>query len=158
MKRKNVARALVAAAAVPAFLMGTAGQSFADGNVTWHNGTGDWLGTIASGNNRGAVVTGLSGGGNSWHDQQNSDGSWNEVSNYLPGYCLTGYYRSVYTEPCNATKDGTNWWERWYEISTPTGWKLQNRETGYILDDDGNGNIYANVNDAGDGDRNQRWH
>jgi hypothetical protein len=147
-----MAKVAVFAAAIPALVLGASGVASADGNVTWVNAK--WSG-YRLGNSGGKVF--LGNATFSWHDVQNSDGSWNEVSN-LDGQCLTGYYTQIYTEPCNSGKDGTNWWERWYEVSTNSGWKLKNRETGYILDAGDPGNVYGNATDYGDGDPNQRWH
>ncbi|MGW6876059.1 hypothetical protein ACWGHA_27435 [Streptomyces xanthophaeus] len=157
MKNKALKAIAVSAAIIPV-LLATSGSASADGNVTWSNKrTGKYIGTMASGPNKGKVYNNLSGGANSWYDQRNSDGSYNQVSRYLPGYCLTAYGSEVYTEKCNATPDGTNWYQRWYEVSTATGWKLQNKQSGAILDDNGNGTIYANGTDYGNSNLNQRW-
>ncbi|WP_329467096.1 hypothetical protein [Streptomyces sp. NBC_01431] len=155
MKKMNIAKSLLVAAVIPTLLMAASGSASAGTGVTWKNGqTGYYLLADKAGS---VWDSDLTNDQNVWSDISNSDGSWNEVNAYN-AQCLTGYYRQVYTENCNYGTDGTNWWERWYEISTSTGWKLQNRETGYILDDDGHGDVYANSNDVGNSDHNQRWH
>ncbi|MEW2490389.1 hypothetical protein [Streptomyces sp. NPDC048411] len=151
---RKLAKSIVMAAAVPVLLAATAIPAQADGSVTWRNNKTDrWLSAARSGS---SIVTGSvlwDGPNSNWYDIQNSDGSWNEQGGLG---CLTGYGRQVYTEPCDSRRDMTNWWQRWYEISTPTGWKLQNKQTNYILDDAGNGAIYANENDVSTS-KNQRW-
>ncbi|MFE9571789.1 hypothetical protein ACFYMW_25235 [Streptomyces sp. NPDC006692] len=153
---KNIAKALVIAAAVPALVMTASGAASADGWVSWTNNNSnlllqaDFNGTV-----KGAAFPSSSSSWSAdWFDTQNSDGSWNEA-NGASGGCLVGYYRQVYTEACHAYRDGTNSWQRWSEISTNTGWKLQNRQTGYVLDDAGSGGIYANEKDWNNS--NQRW-
>ncbi|MFI1165786.1 hypothetical protein ACH4UM_19765 [Streptomyces sp. NPDC020801] len=154
MKQKLV-KSLLAVAAVPALVAVASAPAQADGWVTWKNvKTGNYLLFDGNGNVKGGWAAPGTSWDYDWYDFQNSDGSYNEAPG--GGNCLTGYYRQVYTESCNARRDQTNWWQRWYEISTSTGWKLKNRETGYILDDEGHGGIYANVNDV-NSSQNQRW-
>ncbi|MFJ4093040.1 hypothetical protein ACIPYS_15775 [Kitasatospora sp. NPDC089913] len=91
-----------------------------------------------------------------WYDEQTNDGSY--VERGAIRTCLTNYNDLVYTEPCDgdASANASNWYQRWYEISTPTGWKLQNRMTGRILDSNEYGQVYT-LGDFGDSDLNQRW-
>ncbi|MEV0412591.1 hypothetical protein AB0I68_17730 [Streptomyces sp. NPDC050448] len=153
MKQKMV-RALVLAAAVPV-LVAVAAPAQADGWVTWRNKQTDrWLSSYDDGSVRGDEVQSVSDW-DGWLEIQNGDGSYNLQAHHS-GKCLVGYYRQVYTEDCNPRRDQTNSWQRWDEISTSTGWKLRNRQTGYILDDEGHGGIYANVNDVNTS-KNQRW-
>ncbi|WP_405882619.1 hypothetical protein OG762_31030 [Streptomyces sp. NBC_01136] len=154
MKKLNVVRSLLVGAAIPSLLMVTSGSASADGyGITWRNGkTGNYLTAYYNGKvGDDAHYQGES----DWNDIENSDGTWNEVNVHL-GQCLTGYYAQVYTENCNSGTNGTNSWERWYEWPTSTGWELKNVETGYILDDDGYDNVYANSTDWANS--NQRWH
>ncbi|MFF3389998.1 hypothetical protein ACFYW1_03450 [Streptomyces sp. NPDC002669] len=151
MKRQTIIRPLLIAMTIPALTLAISSPASADGYITWQNKRTNKYLT--------ATDDGVRGDSNrtdnaTWVDIANSDGSYNEWS---PGRgCLTGYYRSVYTEPCSSGQsDATNWWQRWWEISTSSGWKLQNRQTGYVLDDDGYGNIYANSTDWNNS--NQRW-
>ncbi|MEV5283503.1 hypothetical protein ACFYMW_25230 [Streptomyces sp. NPDC006692] len=145
------------AAAIPALVVAASGSASADDWVSWKNAKSGKLLIFGISDHLGEVKGGVPGTGwdYEWWDIQNSDGSWNETQGTNPGRCLTGYYRQVYTEPCNAWRDGTNSWQRWSEISTSTGWKLQNRQTGYVLDDEGSGGIYANETDWNNS--NQRW-
>ncbi|MEU9986247.1 hypothetical protein AB0E10_05435 [Streptomyces sp. NPDC048045] len=150
-----MAKALLVATAVPALLVSTSAAASADGWVTWKN---QKSGLYLTANNSGAVkgdwaMPGVNETAYQWYDTSNSDGSYNESNGY--GMCLVGYYRQVYTEGCNSRRDQTNWWQRWYEISTSSGWKLKNRQTGWILDDEGHGGIYANSGDYNNS--NQRW-
>ncbi len=162
--KAKIAKACMVAMAIPALVMATSGSASADDWVTWRNGKTSLYLTYGWGDYQGQVKGGLGGTGweTSWWDQANSDGSWNETTGTYDssglGRCLTGYYQQVYTESCNANSDQTNWWERWKEISTSTGWELKNVETGDVLDDNGSGGIYANSNDVGNSDANQRWH
>jgi hypothetical protein len=156
--KKSVSKMLLTVAAVPAMIVAAAGSASAasSGNVTWKGGwSGQWL---CSQVDYGPVTTcwNQSAQGVPWTDRQNSDGSWNEVDQW--GRCLTGYWTSVYVESCNSASNGTNNWERWNEISTATGWKLKNVQTGYILDEDNNYHVYANATDYGNSDAHQRWH
>ncbi len=155
MKQKIV-KTLLVAATLPALLIGTSTSAFADGQVWWvNNKTGkdlmyDSYGNVWGGRYDPEVRN------HDWYETLNSDGTWNIGNGF--GHCLTAYERSVYTERCNAAANQTNAWQRWKEIKTPTGWKLKNLQSGWILDDDGYGHIYANSNDVGDSDLNQRWH
>ncbi|MFI9254638.1 hypothetical protein [Streptomyces sp. NPDC053069] len=159
--KKKMAKALIAAAAVPALLVATSGSASADDWVMWQNAKSHLFLTHGWGDYQGQVKGGMGGTGwePQWWDIQNSDGSWNETAGTNetpgPGRCMTGYWRQVYTEPCNPYRDQTNNWQRWREIPTNTGWKLQNVQTGWILDDEGHGGIYANDHDYGNA--NQRW-
>ncbi|WP_037624084.1 hypothetical protein [Streptomyces aureus] len=157
-KKPGLITALLTTMTVAATLMTATGSANANSGdlVTWKNHKTNYFLTFE----KGGIVKGNYGTGsnNHWQEIKNSDGSWNLITDDGYRYCLTGYYRQVYTEPCDGAPNGTNTWERWYEIPTQTGWALKNRQTGYILDDDGNGNIYANSNDVGNSDPNQRWY
>ncbi|MFJ4672774.1 hypothetical protein [Kitasatospora purpeofusca] len=66
---------------------------------------------------------------------------------------MTAYWNnSVYIEGCNSASP--NSYEKWWEISTSTGWKLQNVATNLILDSNSAGSVYAIGNNDGN---NQRW-
>lgn len=156
---KKTLRAILVAAAVPALVMTASGSASADNWVTWKNvKSGLWLSYER-------VGTGVKGdlGGTSWEPDwwqvSNSDNSWNMTTGTYnsdgSGRCLTGYYRQIYTEKCWPYRDQTNWWQRWYEFPTEDGWKLKNRQTGWTLDDAGNGGIYGNETDYNNA--NQRW-
>lgn len=159
---KKIAKALLVAVAVPALVLTASGAASADDWVHWKNAkSGQYL-LYGVSDYKGQVKGGQPGTGweYEWWDIQNSDGSWAQTTGVIEttgmGRCLTGYWRDVYTEPCNANRDQTNWWQRWYEIPVGSGWKLQNRQTGYILDDEGHGGIYANKDDFNNA--NQRWY
>ncbi len=143
MKRK-MAKALLVATAVPALLVSTSVAASADGWVTWKNQkSGYYLTANSGGTVKGNwAMPGVNETEYQWYDTSNSDGSYNESNGYG-------------TEGCNSRRDQTNWWQRWYEISTSSGWKLKNRQTGWILDDEGHGGIYANSTDYNNS--NQRW-
>ncbi|MFB7249005.1 hypothetical protein CW362_40935 [Streptomyces populi] len=157
MGRRTGGVVLAAVLAVPAMLLGSAEQASAanGGTVTWRNHKNDFFLSAHGGRVWDDKWAGVSNY-HLWSEYQNSDGSWNLLSN--DGQCLVGFNRQVYTEPCNPRRDQTNHWQRWYEVATKTGWALKNRQTGRILDDAGDGSIYANDNDAGNGDPNQRWY
>ncbi|MGW3202715.1 hypothetical protein [Streptomyces sp. NPDC001135] len=154
MKRK-MAKALMVAAAVPALLVSTSGAASADGWVTWKNvKSGYYLTANSGGTVKGDwAMPGVNENDYQWYDQSNGDSSYTEYNGW--GMCLVGYYRQVYTENCSKGRDQSNWWQRWYEVSTNSGWKLKNRQTGWILDDEGHGGIYANSTDYNNS--NQRW-
>ncbi|WP_153068650.1 hypothetical protein [Streptomyces orinoci] len=160
MNIKRIAkRAGVAAAVAPLLLAVTAGSAHADGTVTWSmNYYPGYLSDVRGGHDITTYAdTSKIPMAHVWYDIQNSDGSWNEV-NANTGWCLTSYDTQVYTEPCNSAKDGTNWYQRWYEIKTDAGWKLQSRMSGYTLDggaDPTTNNVYANPKDYGNSF--QRW-
>ncbi|MFJ3906302.1 hypothetical protein [Streptomyces sp. NPDC090025] len=156
---KKTVRAIMVAAAVPALVMSASGAASADAWVTWKNTKSKlWLTYERSGGG----VKGDRGGVQwepDWWAVWNSDGSWNMSTGTYnsdgSSRCLTGYYRQVYVENCWNNRDQTNWWQRWYEIPASDGWKLKNRQTGYVLDDEGSGGIYANATDYNN--ENQRW-
>ncbi|MFJ9953613.1 hypothetical protein [Kitasatospora sp. NPDC091207] len=162
MTKARIFNILAAAATVPVLAIGFAGPASADGNVTWKNGVGNPSHT--SGGSGLYLISNSAGGGVAttnyrfgWHDIQNSDGTWNEVDSY--GRCLTGYGNQAYTEDCNSGRDGTNTWQRWREINTGSGFKLQNVQTGGFLDNSGNGGwggVYVNGTDWNND--NQRWY
>ncbi|MET9692963.1 hypothetical protein ABZY81_31640 [Streptomyces sp. NPDC006514] len=129
------------------------------GSVTWTNvATGRCLSydNLVSGPDSSVYTTDcLPRGGQfsvSWKDAQASDGSWTQKT--MDNRCLTSFGNSVYLENCAGNADDTNWYERWYELSTTTGWKLKNRMTGMILDSNAAGDVYAI---SSNGTNYQRW-
>ncbi|MFJ4798835.1 hypothetical protein [Kitasatospora purpeofusca] len=162
IKGSRAIKSLLVATTATGLILGATGiASAASGTVTWgSNRYPGFLSDIGGGRVTTYADTSNIPLAHVWYDIQNSDGSWNEV-NAQTGWCLTSFSnQAVYTEPCSSGKDATNWWQRWYEIQTPTGWKLQSRMTGFILDSGGPypNNVYANPTDWGDSNSAQRWH
>ncbi|WP_159400503.1 hypothetical protein [Streptomyces sp. XY431] len=150
MGKNRIARFSIVAAMASALVLSASGVASAEGNVYWKNVR--WNG-LRLGNSGGNVF--LINATASWNETKNSDGSFNLASK-LDGQCLTSFSNQhVYTEPCNPGMDQTNGWQRWWEIKTDTGWKLQSWQTGFILDAAEPGNVYANPIDWGNS--NQRW-
>lgn len=88
-----------------------------------------------------------------WTDTKYSDGGWTEV-NDASGRCLdSNYSGNVYPHSCVSG----DIYQRWYEISTPTGWALGDEQTGLFLDADDTHGVYTNTN-YGNSDSHQRWH
>ncbi|WP_157597328.1 hypothetical protein [Streptacidiphilus rugosus] len=85
-----------------------------------------------------------------WTDTAHSDGGYTEV-NEGSGNCLdSNYSGQAYTHNCLSG----DMYQRWYEISTNSGWCLWDLQTGKVLD--ANPTVYTNTN-YGDGDSYQRW-
>ncbi|MFE9802041.1 RICIN domain-containing protein [Streptomyces goshikiensis] len=157
MFKKSIMWTVTAVGAAVAMTLGLPGQAFADGKVTWKNSRSGLCLTFTALPLPVADVQGKPCGGNwgtaqAWYDQRQSDGSYRQV-HYASGaaYCLDGNYGQAYVMECNGGD-----WQRWWEISTPTGWALMNVHTGYVLEDNGSGSIRTNVN-YGDSNSNQRW-
>ncbi|UQA95609.1 RICIN domain-containing protein [Streptomyces halobius] len=143
MQKRQVAKALGAAAIVPSILLATAGNASAwDRRVDWKNvATGAYL--TESGTSLRKV------GG--WWETKNSDGTFKlRWAGFGSGYeCLDSNSKgSVYVIQCNG---GNN--QKWYEIKTSTGWKLKNKATGRVLDT-AHGKAYTKPDN---GSKYQRW-
>ncbi|MET7300193.1 hypothetical protein [Embleya sp. NPDC005575] len=157
MKKKRIAKFALATAAIPAMIMGASSPVYADSSsfVTWRNG---WSGEYLCDNEGSTDVytcANSSADGTRWLDGDNGNGTWKEIDRW--GRCLTAYWNNrAYVEPCSF--NGANTYQQWREISTGSGWKLQNVATGYILDQGSNYSVYANSTDYGDSNSHQRWH
>ncbi|MEU9202262.1 hypothetical protein [Streptomyces sp. NPDC048332] len=154
---KRVVKAVLAALAIPATVLALANPASAvdGGKVQWkHAKSGYCLSSIENYGPVSVFWNCKSANGVWWTEIQNSDGSWNMVDQW--GWCLTNYNDTVYVEPCSSGRDQTNWYQRWYETNTATGWKLTNRQTGRVLDSNGS-KVYTGP-DYGDSDTYQRWH
>ncbi|MFJ4672773.1 RICIN domain-containing protein [Kitasatospora purpeofusca] len=160
MSKRNTMRTLAALSAIP-FLIISSGAASASASqtasnvVSWKNAAtrncllhNTWI-------NRDQVSAGscfTSNSEHNWLESQESDGSWSMVGYAMDGYwTLTSYWNnSVYLESPTAN----NSYQRWWEISTTTGWKLQSVATNYILDSNNSGSVYAIGDNGGN---NQRW-
>ncbi|MFI1769803.1 RICIN domain-containing protein [Streptomyces sp. NPDC020800] len=125
--------------------------------VTWDNAwfSGDKTDAYLSESyGAGGIQLGVSGFPNmEWNDTKYSDGAWTEVNKWS-GHCLDSNSNGkVYPHGCI----GGDRYQRWYEISTPTGWALEDEATGLFLDCDNSHGVYTNRN-YGDRDSHQRWH
>ncbi|MET9677646.1 hypothetical protein ABZY68_31820 [Streptomyces sp. NPDC006482] len=156
MKKNRMVQAMVAAVAIPALALMTASPAAADGRVQWkHAQSGYCLNAVQGVSAVHTFWNCNAANGVWWTEIQNSDGSWNMVDQW--GRCLTAYWQDqVYVENCSSGRDQTNWYQRWWEDSTSSGWKLTNRMTGRVLDSNGKG---GDVYTLGNNDSiYQRWH
>jgi hypothetical protein len=148
-------RAVVAAGIVAAPTTLGCADAFA-GTVTWDNvyqSQNGYDGYLSESYGAGGIEIGVSGFPNmEWIDTKFSDGAWTEVNEWS-GHCLdSNFSGSVYPHSCISG----DLYQRWYEISTPTGWALEDEETGLFLDYSDSVGIYTNTN-YGDSDSHQRW-
>ncbi|MFI0967634.1 RICIN domain-containing protein [Streptomyces sp. NPDC021080] len=157
LKSKFIKAAMVAAA-VPALALAPTGSAYADGNgitwtqratdhcLMWHNsGTGYWVSNDAicwnDGLKQGVLWDDVQGG------LENQTGEYWAEKVHGTGTCLTAYWApsgsnkgSVYLETCSGP---VNYYEQWKEVSVGNGFQLVNRETGWCLDGNGNGDMYT---------------
>ncbi|MER6570502.1 hypothetical protein ABT288_31055 [Streptomyces sp. NPDC001093] len=151
MKSKNKKALGVAAMAMIMVVVGS-GSAFA-GSVTWLNAAYNYGGTSYLRENvygSNSIDIGDSSKYTGWIDTKYSDGAWTE-KNDLFGDCLdSNYSGQVYAHSCLSG----DIYQRWYEISTNSGWCLMDEQTGLVLD--AKPAVYTNTN-YGDRDLNQRW-
>lgn len=177
--RTGISLLAVVLGAVGTMAIATAGPAAADGAVTWKNAaTGNCLRSdpVSAGGPHNLYTAGCTNvigqayPSTAWYDVWTSDGTWLEQSANIqasPIACLdsnsqfdNGHYGAAYALDCNGGRN-----QHWYELSTTTGWALEDQATGLFLDG-GNGpnanhqfpnNVFANSN-YGNGDSYQRWH
>ncbi|AYG85123.1 hypothetical protein DWB77_07339 [Streptomyces hundungensis] len=82
-----------------------------------------------------------------WLEEQASDGTW--AMRTEDGRCLTSYGSAVYLEDCSADVNATNWYQRWWEVSSSRGWKLKSRMSGLYLDSNSDGGVYTHTENDG---------
>ncbi|MFF4507595.1 hypothetical protein [Streptomyces sp. NPDC001401] len=143
---------LVTQAAALSVVLGVSNASA----VTWNNsyyGRNNSDAYLSESYGAGGIQLGASGLPNmEWKDTKYSDGAWTEINKWS-GHCLdSNSSGSVYPHSCIRG----DLYQRWYEISTPTGWALEDEATGRFLDVDDSHGVYTNTN-HGDGDSHQRW-
>lgn len=148
---KRIALGVASVAAASALMISVAGPAAAEigGQVSWRNAqTGRYLSYV--GDRKVVTKTAY----DHWFENKKSDGSWelpwagSAIFEDRP--CLDSDANgNVYGIPCNGGD-----YQRWYEVKTSTGWKLQNKATGRILDSDANGNVYTLPDN---GSNWQRW-
>ncbi|WKE68480.1 ricin-type beta-trefoil lectin domain protein [Streptomyces sp. WP-1] len=148
MSKKRIGRAVMTVAAVPALVLAVSTSAHADSRVSWQDAaTGGCLRTYSYDyhtvdTDAGAGLNCFTGNNQNtnWIDSQsnleNPDGAWTEKSG---GRCLTAYGNSVYIESCGTA----NYYEQWYEKWNGKTWNLVNRQSGYCLDSNSSGNVYA---------------
>ncbi|MGW2492079.1 RICIN domain-containing protein [Streptomyces sp. NPDC001606] len=155
MMKKHISRLVVAVTAVAASTILSSPAAHASApKVTWHDdATGKYL--VYQPNTESAVETvdhTWYNGPYDWSDFQQSDGSYIETPYGVSNVCLTAYWdNSVYMENCKPNND----YERWYEEWQGNGWRLRNKATGYYLDSNASGSVYAL---PGNGGNYQLWH
>jgi hypothetical protein len=156
MRKARIAQLLTIAATVPMLALATTGSAYADGyNITWTDAaTGRCLSWGYTGSDQPILHTdspsAFSGCGRSnfmWDDLQgglqNQDGSyWKETTSDGNNVCLTADGSAAYLEHCDSP---ANWYEQWQERWAPSGngYNLVNRESGYCLDSNANGDVYS---------------
>ncbi|MEV5874195.1 ricin-type beta-trefoil lectin domain protein [Streptomyces sp. NPDC052101] len=148
-------RALGAVLLAPALMVAAATAAHADGNVVWNHKDGGGCLTADYDHHYGWYDVSLkycSFGAAKWHDINVGGNVFIEQMAEVPGTCLAGYTdHDAYVEACSS---GANDYQRWREIDTGNGWKLQNVATGECLDSD-NDKVYTH--ECNDGNKYQLW-
>lgn len=151
---QRIGRVLGVALAVPLLVLATSTAAHADGDIQWrHANGGGCLGGVWD-HHYGWHDVDLHPcwfGATKWQDVSVGDNVWIERMAEVPGSCLAAYTdHDAYVEACT----GNNNYQRWREIRTGDGWKLQNVATGECLDSN-NSDVY--MHECNDGNVFQLW-
>ncbi|MEV5942157.1 ricin-type beta-trefoil lectin domain protein [Streptomyces sp. NPDC051994] len=146
---------LGAALVAPLLVVGASAAAHADGDVVWNHKNGGGCLSGMWDHHSGWNNVGLypcSFGAAKWHDISVGGDAWIEQMAEVPGSCLAGYTdHDAYVEACSNDR---NDYQRWRELNTGDGWKLQNVATGECLDSD-NSKVY--MHECNDGNVFQVW-
>ncbi|MFD7019281.1 ricin-type beta-trefoil lectin domain protein [Streptomyces sp. NPDC059161] len=156
MIRQRIGRLVGAALVAPLLVVGASAAAHADGDVVWNHKNGGGCLSGMWDHHSGWNDVGLypcSFGASQWHDVNVGGNVFIERMAQVPGSCLAGYTdHDAYVEACSS---GQNDYQRWREINTGDGWKLQNVATGECLDANDASKVYTH--ECNDGNVYQLW-
>lgn len=146
MKLRLISTFAAAAVMAPVLMLAGSGQAAAASKtVQWKNKvTGQCLGSVHDQ----VLMNGCQYRMTNWKETKQSDGTF-VLQNTASLWCLDSRKNgTVYLHKCNG---GNN--QKWHEIKTPQGWRLQNKATKLTLGYSKGRGVYAGY----DGSLGQRW-
>ncbi|WP_405901436.1 RICIN domain-containing protein [Streptomyces sp. NBC_00727] len=136
---QRAARMLGVAGSALLLVVGASATAHADGDIVWNHKHGGGCLAAMWDRHFGWSNVGLylcAFGSAKWHDVSVGGGVWVGRMAEVPDVCLAAYTdHDAYVETCSS---GQNDYQRWREIYTNSGWKLQNVATGECLDSNDN--------------------